>query len=284
MAILSVIWGGSFILIKKGLIALEPTQVAAIRVGIAALTMIPFLIVQYKKLPKGKLKYLLLVGLFGNGFPAILYPIAQQHVDSSVAGILNSLTPLSAFILGLLFFNVPFVKNKMIGVLVGLCGAIALVVARNGLSMEDEFLYVFLILLATMCYGASVNIVHRYLSDVPAILITGTSLFMVGIPAIIFFFLLGTPEVIVTHPEGWLSFASICALGVLSTAFASIFFYKLVQVTDAIWAAQVAYLIPIVALFFGIFDGEFIGWPHVVGMGLILVGIYISRTKNAVVD
>ena len=283
ISILSVIWGGSFFLIKKGLVALDPAQVATIRVAMAALCMLPFLINRLKEIPRESIKWLFLVGLFGNGLPAVLFPIAQTHVDSSVAGILNSLTPLSAFVLGLLLFGVPFVRNKMIGVLVGLAGAVALVIARSGLNLSDEYFYVFLIFIATLCYGMSVNIVHTRLSKVPAILITGTSLGMISIPAFIAFFLLGTPERIVSSPDGWMSFASICALGILSTAFASVFFYKLVQMTDAVWAAQVAYLIPIVALFFGLFDGEEIGFPHLLGMGLILLGVFISRTKKKMV-
>lgn len=275
---LSLIWGSSFILIKKSLIAFTPMQIGLLRISISALALSPILYYYRNHIFKKDFKYILIVGLCGSGIPSFLYPLAQTHVDSSVAGVLNSLTPFFTFILGLLFFGMTYSNKKMMGVLFGLGGAVILIISRSGLNVDEGVIYSLYILLATICYAISVNTVNAKLKHAHAIVITALGLVIAGIPSLALLLNTDIVSVLQEHPQAWYSFGSVAALSLFGTALASMIFFYLVQKTDAVFGASVAYIIPVVALLFGLADGEIINAGILAGLGLILCGVYLSKS------
>ena len=275
-----MIWGSSFILIKKSLLAFSPFQVGMARICISALFMLPILIKYRTSLYRQNLKHIIIVGLTGTAIPSVLFPLAQEHVDSSTAGVLNSLTPLFTFLLGVGFFGLRYSGKRFFGVIIGLIGAIILVLGKNQWSVSQLEYYALFILLATICYAISVNTVGKHLQNVNTMLITSLSLFLVGIPAAIILFNTDFLTVLQHHDQAWLSLGSVSILAIFGTALSSLVFFYLVQKTDAIFGSSVAYLIPIVALLLGMWDGEDINIWVIVGMILILAGVYLSK-KNS---
>jgi drug/metabolite transporter (DMT)-like permease len=160
---LASVWGSSFFLIKKALIALHPLQVACLRLSIAGLVLSPFFLGQVKNLPRRDIKWLLVVGLAGSGIPAVCFGFAQTHISSAVAGILNSLTPLFTLVIGVLFFAFKAHFRNILGVLVGLLGAIFLITQALEGPLMTNFFFAGLIVFGTMCYATSSNVVSRYL-------------------------------------------------------------------------------------------------------------------------
>ncbi|MEL6141188.1 MAG: DMT family transporter, partial [Bacteroidota bacterium] len=201
---LSLIWGTSYILIKKGLTVFTPYQVAGLRLGISALAFLPLLGYHLRKVKKSQILLLVAVGLCGTGLPSFLYPAAQVHVSSSVAGILSSLTPLFTFLLAWLAFGLQVQWKQGVGILIGLAGALLLTLSGTGQGGQSQLSYAGLILLATICYAASSNLVKAYLQEVPALTITVVAFFLVGFPALIWVLWDGgVVTVISQHPEGW---------------------------------------------------------------------------------
>ncbi len=281
LALLALIWGSSFILIKKSLLGFRYEQVGALRIFLSMLVMIPILLVSRKPLPKDKLLPIIGVGLFGSGIPPFLFAIAQTEISSGLTGILNALTPLFTLVLGYFFFKSGISRNKIAGVVLGLIGAITIIGLGSGNTGGGDMRYAGFIILATMCYATSVNIIHRYLKGIHPITITAYSFLFVGIPALIFFLINDPWSKIQFSPDKWLSIFSILTLSVIGTAFANLVFFRLTQRTNAIFASTVTYLIPIVALLWGMLDGEYIGWIHLIGMLLILAGVYLAGKNKS---
>jgi len=280
LAVLSLIWGSSFILIKKSLIAFSPLQVFGCRIGIAGLAFFPFFLREIRKMKRKDFVYFLVVGVFGSGLPALLYAIGQQHVNSSIAGLLNSLTPLFTLLLGLIFFQVKVEKIKIFAVFLGLLGAMLLVYFGQPSSGNNNFLYAFFLVLATTCYALSLNTVGKYLKEYGAITISSISFGLVTLPAIIILLSTDFIHVMKVHEEAFNSLAAVSILSLLGTFAANILFYKLVQITNPLFSSMVSYLIPIVAIGWGFYDGELITVYHFIGFVLILCGVYLVKSKN----
>ena len=277
---LSLMWGSSYILIKKSLDIFTPLQVGALRLSISGLAFLPYFLLKWKRVDWSKFNWLLLVGITGTGLPSILFPLAQTHISSSVTGILNSMTPLFTMLIGILAFKAPMIWAKALGVLLGLLGALLLIMGGSEGEFGGHVGYGLYIVLATLCYATSTNTVAFKLKDTSSIVISGVSFTLVGIPAIILAYLLGVPEVISSHPEAWtgLGYVTILALG--STVLASVLFFHLIQIMGPIPSSMVSYIVPIVALMWGFMDGEFIGLIHIMGMALIFIGVYLSRRRK----
>lgn len=274
---LSVVWGSSFILIKKGLMAYPPEIMATLRVFIASIAFIPIFILRYKDIDWSKFKYLLVVGMAGTALPSFLFAFAQTKISSSIAGALNSLTPLFVLVLGVLFFKQAYSHSKLLGVMVGLVGAVLLAVFGSGGSFEIESYYVLYIILGTIFYAISANTVHHYLHDMNSVTISAAAFIPLAIPTFLYLLTTDFMDIFQTHPKAMESLMYIILLAMGSTVMASILFFQLVKKTNAIFASLVAYLIPIVALLWGAVDGELITVFHVIGMGLILIGVYITK-------
>ncbi|MEM6725649.1 MAG: DMT family transporter [Bacteroidota bacterium] len=279
LIVLALIWGSSFILIKKSLVALSSLQVASLRIGISALAFSPVLALQWSKIPRDKLKYLLVVGLAGSAIPAVLFSIAQTQISSSLAGLLNSLTPLFALLISVLFFHQKVGKEKYVGVVLGFAGSALLIILGSDLDDNKNVWFGLLVVGACLCYATSLNTVKHFLQDVGPILLSAVAYCLVGPLGIVILCFTDWQTAMASDQFFW-SMASITALALLGTVFASVLFFKLVQMTNVIFSSAVAYLIPLVALGFAFFDGETINYVHFLGMACILSGVFLSREKK----
>ncbi len=278
---LVLVWGTSFILIKKGLEVFSSAQLGSIRILLAALTLLPFGIRGIKKVTKKEWKYLILAGLLGNGFPAYLYAIAQHGIDSSVAGVLNSLTTLFTLIVAVTIFRVKTKWFNVTGVFIGLVGAVGLISISGGGNFEFNMKYASFIIMATICYAFNVNIVKTFLGDMKPVKITAFALLSLAFPvAIILFGFTDFLQVAKTNPRFPEGMGYLVILSVIGTALALVLFNKLIQLTSSIFAASVTYMIPLVAVFWGIWDGEPFNLIYVLWIGLILTGVYLVNMKK----
>lgn len=280
LIVLALVWGSSYILMKKALVVFEPMELAGLRILISSLFFLPFFIKNFKKIVWQNWKYYLIVGLLGSGFPALLFAFAQTKLNSSLTGILSSLTPLFTLITGILFFSKSINRNQVIGVIVGLSGALLLMALGNEQAQFDlqTLGFTALVVLACLFYALSSNTVGSKLPN--------KSSFDISTSA--FTFLLPLGIAILCNEQVWIplkqsnGLEGLAYVGVLSlggTVAASVLFFHLVQIRDAVFASMVSYLIPIVALMWGFLDGEKISLIHAAGMTLILFGVFLTR-KN----
>lgn len=280
LILLSLTWGSSYILMKKGLIAYQPEQMASLRITISMLCFLPFFILRFRKIDWSKWKYFLIIGLSGNFLPSFFFAFAETEISSSLAGVLSSLTPLFTLLLGLLMYGVPFTWNKAIAVGIGLAGAVVLVLYGSGANFDGNKWYALLVVLAAVMYAFSSNTVKKHLGEVNPFDMSTASFIMVGVPAMIYLFNTDFLYRLQTHEAGWSSLGYISILAIAGTVVASVLFYKLVQLTTPVIASMVSYLIPVIALFWGFMDGESISVFHFLGMSLILIGVYVSKMKR----
>ncbi|MEM1120658.1 MAG: EamA family transporter [Bacteroidota bacterium] len=279
LLLLSLVWGSSYILIKKSLIAFTPLQVACLRLSISALAFFPVFLYHFRNTDWSKLKYLIIVGLAGSGLPAILFSTAQTEVSSSVAGVLSSLGPLFTLIIGILFFGATAMWNKITGILVGLLGAVSLILFGQNVGIEGNLWYGILILIGCVCYAISSNTVKTYLQEMSSIKISAAAFFIVGFPCLLYLLTTNITVTIQTHEHGWQSLGAVTLLAMAGTVMATILFFRLVQMTNPVFASLVSYLIPVIAIFLGGLDGEPITILHFLGMLLILLGVYLTNRK-----
>ena len=276
---LGFIWGSSFILIKRGLVVFDPMQVAALRLLITSLFMLPFIVYGYRQLPKGKFKYIVISGIIGSGFPAFLFPLAQTQIDSSLAGILNSLTPVFTLLIGLLVFNIVVNRANIAGIVCGFAGAAVLILMRGSFQIEGEVFFAFWALMGSLCYGLNTNILKKYLQGVTPILIASGSMLCLGPPSAVYLFSTDFVQLMATDDYAWWSFLYVAIIGILGTGIALILFNRLLQRTNPLFASSGTYLIPAVAVFWGILDGEVFTLFHLTGIALIMSGIYLTRVR-----
>jgi drug/metabolite transporter (DMT)-like permease len=280
---LALIWGSSFILIKRGLDFYSSSEVGALRISIAFLVLSPFAISRIRKLKKQEWKYLILVGLIGSGFPAFLFAKAQTGIDSSLAGILNSLTPLFTMVIGMGFFSMRIKWFNFAGVMIGLAGAIGLISISGGRGFEFNFQYAIYIIIATICYATNVNLVKYKLPNVDALTITAFSFFVIGLPVLLYLLIFTEfIQQISADPAALKGLGYICILAVVGTALALIAFNRLVKISSPVFASSVTYLIPVVAVTWGAIDGEKMVPLSFLWMGVILLGIFLVNKKKIV--
>lgn len=279
---LSIIWGSSFILIKRGLISYDPLQVGFLRVSISAMAFLPLLFWRFSRIRREHLPWLLVVGLTGSGIPAILFALAQTHISSTMAGILNSITPLFTLTLGILFFGSPLIWRKVVGVFIGLGGALLLLINSGDAAFSGEFQYGMLVVLATICYAISGNTVATKLKGLDPLAISSSAFVMVGIPTTLLLFSTDFVSVLQQDTQAWASLGFISILALVGTVLASVIFFHLIQRTNAVFGASIAYLIPIVAVGWGLLDNEPVGWMHLIGLCLILSGVYLSKNRKRI--
>jgi drug/metabolite transporter (DMT)-like permease len=222
-------------------------------------------------------KILLSVGLMGNGAPAFLFAIAQTKIDSSLAGMLNSLVPILTLTFGLLLFGLRTWLLQVIGLVIGFVGAVMLIVMPGGISgFQPEAL---LVVVASMCYAFNLNVVRKFLPTMPSMLITAGSFLWVGPFCIIYLF---STDFITRfeHEYALQSFGAIAILAVVGTTLAVLMFNKLIQSGGAVFASMVTYIVPVVAIIWGVFDGESISYWSVLGVVIILGGVYLVNKPS----
>ena len=285
---LAFVWGSSFILMRIGLRGFEGApvfdsfQVAALRMFLAGMFLMPIAIKHFKKLSKRQLVWCAVVGSFGNLIPAFLFTSAQTELDSSIAGILNSLTPVFALILAMIVFKVKFRNIQLIGLALGLLGAIGLISLKDG---SGDFLFwpSAKVVCATLCYAISLNVIRNMLSEVHPVHIAAISLGMISIPCGVLLLGMDLGSVFVQSEEALSSFVAIVVLAIVGTALAVILFNRLVANTSVIFASSVTYIIPIFAAMWGLFFGESLVWMHLVYGLIILFGVYLINRKRPIV-
>jgi drug/metabolite transporter (DMT)-like permease len=279
LLVLALIWGTSFILIKKGLAVYSSDEVGALRIGIASLTLLPFALRHLRLKDPSRWKYLFLSGFLGSFIPAFLFAFAQTHLASSLAGILNSLTALFTLIIGALFFGIGITRSHMAGIFLGMAGTVLLLLPGSQ-GTSSNALYGLLIILATVCYGTSVNIIKSRLQGLKPLVMSSLSLLLVAPLAIGYLFTTPFTSKLAHTPGAGEALSYIALLAVFSTAVGLILFNKLVHLSSALFGSSVTYLIPVFALLWGLLDGESIRLTHLLGMLVILTGIFmVSRSK-----
>lgn len=278
---LSLVWGSSFMLMKQGLRAFTSDEVAGLRITIASAFMLPFLIKHYKIELKKNLVGLLLMGVFGNLIPAFLFTKAETQISSSLTGMLNALTPMFTILVGMIAFNHKISKNQIIGVLIGFIGAIALVaLGDNKEGQTKNIMYCLLVAAATLCYAISVNGIKAYLGHVNSLTATVWSFTLIGPVAAIYLF--GFTDVVAhatQHPEGMRSLGFVSILAIVGSALSVVIYNTLIKLSGTVFAASCTYLIPIVAIGWGLFDGEIINLFQVLAVIVIITGIWMINSS-----
>lgn len=270
---LTLIWGTSYILMKKALVVYGPLQLAALRMVFSLLCCLPFLPKAFRHISKNDYGKVAIAGLLGSGIPAFLFALAMTRTNSSVNGIINSLSPLFTVISGALFWQISVSGRKLAGVLIGLLGAVVLVMGKSGFHFSVESGFAIFPVIATFCYGLNSNYIKQKLAYAPALEITAMAMLFLGIPSLIILSFTGMDQVM-SHPFFYRSTACLFCLALFGTVVGWILYYRLVQRTDALFAASVTYLIPIVAIAWGLLDGERLMPVQLGGMLLILTGVY----------
>lgn len=283
LGILALVWGSSFILIKKGLVGLTALQVGSLRTVFAALFLLVVGLKSLRKIKGSQWKWIALSGFFGTFFPAYLFSFAETEIDSAIVSILNSTTPLLSMLIGIFLFEAVFVKRKFIGVLIGLLGTIGLILSGAAVNPHQNYWYSLLVILASLFYGFNANIIKRHLQAIPALAITTGNFMVIAIPALIVLASTGffSTEVILA-PEAPLSLFYIALLGMIGTGAALIIFNRLIQISDPVFSTSVTYIVPIVALGWGMLDGEsFSLFQLFSGLVIILGVIIVNKSKKS---
>ncbi len=276
---LSFIWGSSFILMKEGMAALTAFQVASLRIISSGLVLLPVAYKSFKQIPGNKIFYTFMSGVLGSLLPAYLFCVAEQGIDSSLAGVLNSLTPIFVIIIGALFFQTKTSTNRVIGIFIAFAGSILLFLSQPDFSQNSNTFYVMLIVIATMMYGINVNMVSRHLKSIPSLQIASLALSLNAIPAMIVLYFTGYFKYDFSDRAVLLSTGFSFVLGIFGTAIASVIFYMLIKRAGAVFSSMVTYGIPVVAIMWGIIYGEKIGWKQLLSLGIILGGVYVANRK-----
>jgi drug/metabolite transporter (DMT)-like permease len=277
---LAVIWGSSFILMKIGLNnQLSPYQIAALRIVSAGLVLLPTTLKYIRQIPNNKLLLVFMSGTIGSLIPAFLFCLAEEGIDSSLAGTLNCLTPIFVIITGALFFRISTSRHKIIGIIIAFVGSILLLIGKGHMQESQHLIYVSFVVLATVLYGFNVNMVARHLLNISSLRVAAVALSLNAIPALIVLIGTGFFSMPFTNHDLLLGIGASMLLGIVGTAFATILFYSLVKGAGGLFASMVTYGIPFIAIGWGLVYGEALGWKEVVSLIIILFGVYWVNKK-----
>ena len=280
LLVLSLIWGTSFILIKKALVGLNAYQLGALRTIITGLFLFLAGFKSIKSIEKKDWKWIAISGIFGSLIPAFFFAIAETEIDSAVASILNSLVPLNTVLLGAAVFKIASNIRQVIGVIIGFIGTSILILKGAELNPSQNYWYAGFVILSTVMYAVNVNVIKAYLQHVKPLSIAVGNYVVIFIPALIvlvftgFFKLEHFNDVAFTSAIGY-----VAILSFFGTALAKVLFNKLVQMSTPVFASSVTYIMPIVALIWGLLDGETFGWTQGLGTLIVLFGVYLANKR-----
>ncbi|RZJ73897.1 DMT family transporter [Flavobacterium sp.] len=278
IGVLALIWGSSFILIKRGLEGLTAFQLGSLRMIFGSLFFLMIGFRSLAKIPREKWKFIALTALFGSFLPAFLFAIAQTHISSTISAIMNALTPLSTLVVGILLFSLDYKRSQIFGVIIGLAGCVLLILGGTSNHSGDNDLFALLAFAGAFCYAINVNLLKKNLSDLSPLSIATGNFAVMLLPCLAilvstgFFSQVHEPKV--QHAIGF-----IALLGIMGTGIANLLFYRLIKISTPVFASQVTYLIPIVAFFWGALDGEVLSFWQGLGALVVLVGVWISGRK-----
>ena len=281
LVILSIIWGSSFILIKKGLIGLSAYQLGSLRIIFTAIFLFVIGFKSLKKIKKQHYKPVVVSAFLGTFIPVYMFAFAETQIDSAIVSILNSLTPLNTLVFGFFFFNMAFRKNQLLGIIIGLIGTLLLIVSGANLNPDQNYWFSAFVLIASLCYAFNVNIIKIYLQDLSAMSIAVGNFMVIVIPAIIVLFFTGFFNSAVINSElVQTSMLYVLLLAIFGTGIAKVMFNKLVQISTPIFSSSVTYTIPIVALLWGALDGEKLNFIQLLATLIILLGVFLANRKK----
>lgn len=281
LVILALIWGSSFILIKKALVGLTPLQLGALRVIISGIFLLLVGFKSLKNLKAKAVKWIVISGFLGTFFPAFLFAFAETEIDSAVASILNSLVPLNTIIIGATLFKIGSSKQQIIGVVIGFIGTVLLIANGAAIKPDQNYFYALLVVVAALMYGTNVNIIKKHLQEVSPMAIATGNFAAIMIPALIILVADGFfSATVLNKPELPTALGYLVILCLFGTAMAKVIFNTLVQIATPVFASSVTYLMPIVAVLWGVIDGENFSWPEAVAATIILFGVYLANKKR----
>lgn len=279
--LLALIWGSSFILIKKSLIGLSPMQLGSLRIIITGLILFFVGFNSLKNLSKSSIKWIALSGLLGTFFPAFLFAYAETEIDSAIASILNSIVPINTILFGFLVFKIISTKRQIIGVLIGFIGAILLISNGAAINPNQNYWYAFLVIIATVMYAFNINIIKRHLQNIPPLTIAVGNFIVIIIPAFLVLIFSGFfSQQVLQNPNFTISIFYVFLLSLFGTAIAKVLFNNLVQISTPVFASSVTYMMPIVALFWGLLDNEVFSFWQGIATLIILGGVYLANSKR----
>jgi len=277
---LSLIWGTSFILIKKSLLGLTAYQLGALRVIITGVFLLVIGAKRVKTINKKDWKWITISGFIASFFPAFFFAIAETEIDSAIASILNSLVPLNTILIGLAIFKIGTSKRQVLGVVIGFIGTAILILKGANLNPNQNYLYAGFVIVSTLMYAINVNIIKRYLQNVKPLTIAVGNFFPIMVPALIVLFFTGFfTEETFNNKDFKLALLYVTILSLFGTALAKVLFNRLVQISTPVFASSVTYIMPIVALVWGLLDGEEFSVLQGVATFVILIGVYLANKK-----
>ncbi|MGJ5642690.1 DMT family transporter [Formosa sp. S-31] len=281
LLVLSLIWGSSFILMKKALLGVSPFQLGALRSVFTALILFLAGFNSLKSIDKRAWKWVALSGIFGSLLPAFLFAVAETEIDSAIASILNSLVPLQTIVVGASVFSIKSTKRQYLGVIVGLLGTALLVLEGADLNPKQNYLYAGFIVLATVMYAFNVNIIKRYLQHLKPLTIATGNFAVIVLPALLVLVWSGffKREVLLKDSVGP-ALGYIFILSFFGTALAKVLFNKLIQLSTPVFASSVTYVIPVVALIWGALDGESFSWLQAGASLIIIFGVFLANKRS----
>ncbi|CAM4118047.1 DMT family transporter [Zobellia nedashkovskayae] len=281
LILLSLVWGSSFILIKKALVGLTPIQLGGLRIVFASLILFLFGFRSIRTLSIKDWKWVTWAGLLSSFFPPFLFALAQTQIDSGVTSILNSVVPLLTTLVGVLLFGALITKRQVAGVFIGLAGTIALVVAGMDFNPNQNYWYAIFILLSALAYALNINIIKKHLNHLSPLAVTTASFSIAFLPALVLVIYSGFFNEVQGNITMQSSLWYLLILAIVGTSIANIFFNKLIQLSSPVFAASVTYLIPLVAIFWGVLDGESLNAYQLIGGLVILLGVWmVNRRKK----
>lgn len=277
---LAFVWGSSFILMKKALIGFTQLQLGALRILITAIFLLIIGGHKLKEIERKQWPYVTIIAFLATFFPSFFFAFALKELDSSISAILNSLTPFHTFIIGVLFFGFTFKRNQLLGIFIGLIGTLVLILKGASLNPNQNYLYVLLIMISSVGYALNVNLVKKHLQNLNALaIVTGNFLILI-VPTIFVLWYSGFFTEVIWNETTWVSLGYIVILAVLGTGIAKVLFNKLVQISTPVFSSSVTYLIPVVAVFWGVIDGESLSIEQFLAACVILFGVYLVNKKK----
>ncbi|MCP4485469.1 MAG: EamA family transporter [Flavobacteriaceae bacterium] len=279
--LLALIWGSSFILIKKSLIGLSPMQLGSLRIIITGFILFIAGFNSLKNLSKNTIKWIALSGFLGTFFPAFLFAYAETEIDSAIASILNSIVPINTILFGFLAFNIISTKRQIIGVLIGFTGAILLISNGAAINPNQNYWYALLVIIATVMYAFNINIIKRHLQNISPLTIAVGNFTVIIIPAFLVLIYSGFfTQQVLQGPNFSISIFYVFLLSLFGTAIAKVLFNNLVQISTPVFASSVTYIMPIVAVFWGLLDNEVFSFWQGIATLIILGGVYLANSKR----
>ena len=276
---LSLIWGSSFILIKKALVGLEPSQLGSLRIIFSSIFIFLIAWRNIFSIKKIEWKWITISAFLGSFFPAFLFAFAEKEIDSSVASIINSIVPLNTLILGMIIFKIESTKRQIIGVLVGFFGTYLLISSGLKLNPDQNYNYAGLVILCSFLYALNVNIIKKYLQHLSALTITVGHFTAIILPAVLVFLFSDFEFSSLEKDEVKTSIFYVFILALFGTALAKIIFNKLIKISSPVFASSVTYSMLIVSIFWGIVDGEKFSIYQLIATLIIVFGVILTNKK-----